>query len=136
VIIFDEELSATQNRNLEEKLNLKVVDRPGLILDIFAQRARTKEGKLQVELAQCLYLLPRLVGQWGHFSRQTGGIGTRGPGGTQLGVDRRRIREKISHIRRELERVRSAREIHRARRLSIPIPTISLGGYTHAETSR
>jgi GTPase len=135
LVIFDEDLSATQNRNLEEKLNLKVVDRTGLILDIFAQRARTKEGKLQVELAQCLYLLPRLVGQWGHFSRQTGGIGTRGPGETQLEVDRRRIRERISHIRRELERVGSSREIHRARRLSIPIPTVSVVGYTNAGKS-
>ncbi len=135
VVIFDEDLNPTQNRNLEEKLKIKVIDRTGLILDIFAQRARTREGKLQVELAQALYLLPRLVGQWGHFSRQAGGIGTRGPGETQLEVDRRRVREKISQIRKELKRVESAREIHRARRLSVPIPTISLVGYTNAGKS-
>jgi len=135
LVVFDEDLSATQNRNLEEKLKIKVIDLTGLILDIFAQRARTKEGKLQVELAQCIYLLPRLVGQWGHFSRQTGGIGTRGPGETQLEVDRRRIRERIVRIRGELERVRSSREIHRMRRLSIPVPTVSLVGYTNAGKS-
>jgi len=136
VVIFDEDLNATQNRNLEEKLKIKVIDRTGLILDIFAQRARTREGKLQVELAQAIYLLPRLVGQWGHFSRQAGGmIGTRGPGETQLEVDRRRVREKISRIRKELKRVESAREIHRAKRLSVPIPTVSLVGYTNAGKS-
>ncbi len=135
VIIFDEDLSASQNRNLEEKLKMKVVDRTGLILDIFAQRARTKEGKLQVALAQALYLLPRLVGQWAHFSRQTGGIGTRGPGETQLEVDRRRVREKISKLRRELEKVASSRHLHRTQRLSIPIPTVSLVGYTNAGKS-
>jgi len=135
VVIFDEDLSTTQNRNLEEKLSCKVIDRTGLILDLFAQRARTKEGKLQVELAQCLYMVPRLVGQWGHFSRQTGGIGTRGPGETQLEVDRRRIREKIDRIRRELKKVAASREIHRARRHLVPIPTVSLIGYTNAGKS-
>lgn len=135
LIIFDEDLSASQNRNLEERWGIKVVDRTGLILDIFAQRARTKEGKLQVEMAQSIYRLPRLVGQWGHFSKQAGGIGTRGPGETQLEVDRRRARERIAHIRQELERVRSSREIHRTRRLSIPIPTVSLIGYTNAGKS-
>jgi GTP-binding protein HflX len=135
VVIFDEDLSPSQNRNLEKILNIKVIDRTGLILDIFSQRARTKEGKLQVELAQSLYLLPRLVGQWGHFSRQTGGIGTRGPGETQLEVDRRRIREKVTRIRHELERVESAREIHRNKRQIIPIPTVSLVGYTNAGKS-
>lgn len=135
VVIFDEDLSPTQNRNLEEKLKIKVVDRTGLILDIFAQRARTREGKLQVELAQALYLLPRLVGQWGHFSKQAGGIGTRGPGETQLEVDRRRAREKITRIRQEIAKVESARKLHRTRRLTIPLPTVSLIGYTNAGKS-
>ncbi len=135
LILFDEDLTATQHRNLEEALEFKVVDRTGLILDIFAQRARTKEGKLQVELAQYLYLLPRLVGKGIHMSRQTGGIGTRGPGETQLEVDRRRLREKITRIRRELEGVKASRKIHRAKRLSVPIPTISLVGYTNAGKS-
>ncbi len=135
LLIFDEDLHPNQSRNLEEMLKLKVIDRTGLILDIFAQRAKTKEGKLQVELAQSLYFLPRLVGQWAHFSRQTGGIGTRGPGETQLEVDRRRVRERISKIRKELEKVKSSRELHRAKRLSVPIPTISLVGYTNAGKS-
>lgn len=135
LILFDEDLTATQHRNLEEILEKKVVDRTGLILDIFAQRARTKEGKLQVELAQYLYLLPRLVGKGIHMSRQTGGIGTRGPGETQLEVDRRRLREKITRIRRELEGVKASRHLHRAKRLSVPIPTVSLVGYTNAGKS-
>lgn len=135
LLIFDEDLHPNQNRNLEEMLKMKVIDRTGLILDIFAQRAKTKEGKLQVELAQSLYFLPRLVGQWAHFSRQTGGIGTRGPGETQLEVDRRRVREKISKIRKDLEKVKLSRELHRAKRLSVPIPTISLVGYTNAGKS-
>ncbi len=135
LILFDEDLTATQHRNLEEILEKKVVDRTGLILDIFAQRARTKEGKLQVELAQYLYLLPRLVGKGIHLSRQTGGIGTRGPGETQLEVDRRRLREKITRIKRELESVKASRKIHRAKRLSVPIPTVSLVGYTNAGKS-
>lgn len=135
LVILDEDLSATQNRNLEEQMKMKVIDRTGLILDIFAQRARTNEGKLQVELAQSLYLLPRLVGQWGHFSKQAGGIGTRGPGETQLEVDRRRVREKISRIRKQLDRVGSSREIHRAQRMSVPVPTVSLVGYTNAGKS-
>jgi len=135
LILFDEDLTATQHRNLEEVLQKKVVDRTGLILDIFAQRARTKEGKLQVELAQYIYLLPRLVGKGIHMSRQTGGIGTRGPGETQLEVDRRRLREKITRIRRELEGVKASRQLHRAKRLSVPIPTVSLVGYTNAGKS-
>ncbi len=135
LILFDEDLTATQHRNLEEILKKKVVDRTGLILDIFAQRARTKEGKLQVELAQNLYLAPRLVGKGIHMSRQTGGIGTRGPGETQLEVDRRRLREKITRIRRELESVKASRQLHRAKRLSVPIPTVSLVGYTNAGKS-
>lgn len=135
LVLFDEDLTATQHRNLEKILQKKVVDRTGLILDIFAQRARTKEGKLQVELAQNIYLLPRLVGQGIHMSRQTGGIGTRGPGETQLEVDRRRLREKITRIRRELESVKASRQIHRAKRLSVPIPTVSLVGYTNAGKS-
>ncbi|MBF0492916.1 MAG: GTPase HflX [Deltaproteobacteria bacterium] len=134
-VLFDEDLSPSQNRNLEEAIKIKVVDRTGLILDIFAQRAKSREGKLQVELAQDLYLQSRLVGQWGHLSRQTGGIGTRGPGETQLEVDRRLVKDKITRIKRELQRVASAREIHRSRRSEVPIPTVSLVGYTNSGKS-
>ncbi|HEX5035394.1 MAG TPA: GTPase HflX [bacterium] len=134
-VVFDEDLTPGQNRNLEEKLRCKVVDRTGLILDIFAQHARTKEGKLQVELAQCMYLMPRLVGQWAHFGRLGGGIGTRGPGETQLEVDRRRIRERISRIKGQLERVEVSRQLHRQKRAGVPIPTVAMVGYTNAGKS-
>src|SRR5262245_20644918 len=106
VIIFDEELSPSQAKNLEEALEAKVVDRTGLILDIFARRARTKEGKLQVELAQLEYRLTRLTGHRDYLSRLGGGIGTRGPGETKLEMDRRRIRHRISGLRREIEHIR------------------------------
>ncbi len=135
LVIVDHELSPVQNRNLEETWKTRVIDRTGLILDIFAQRARSKEGKLQVELAQYQYMLPRLVGAWSHFSKQQGGIGVRGPGETQLEVDRRRVRERISIIKKSLTKVTTAREIHRARRQAVPIPTISLIGYTNAGKS-
>ena len=104
-IIFDDELSPAQGRNLENLLSRKVLDRTQLILDIFAQRARSREGRLQIELAQLQYLLPRLTRMWHHLSRQTGGIGTRGPGETQLEVDRRRVQERIARLERELESV-------------------------------
>ena len=105
-VIFDNELSPAQGRNLENLFSRKVLDRTQLILDIFAQRARSREGRLQIELAQLQYLLPRLTRMWTHLSRQTGGIGTRGPGETQLEVDRRRVQERIARLERELEGVR------------------------------
>lgn len=135
IIIVDHELSPIQNRNLEEIWQTRVIDRTGLILAIFAQRARSKEGKLQVELAQYQYLLPRLVGAWTHFSKQKGGIGLRGPGEMQLEVDRRKARERISAIKRNLKKVSCSREIHRKQRQSVPIPTLSLIGYTNAGKS-
>lgn len=113
-----------------------MVDRTGIILDIFSLHAKSKEGKLQVELAQYQYFYPRLVGAWSHLSKQWGGgIGLRGPGETQLEVDRRRVREKIARIKKSLERVTSSREIHREKRESVPIPTITLVGYTNAGKS-
>lgn len=134
-VVFDEDLTPGQHRNLQEELKCKVVDRTGLILDIFAQHAESKEGKLQVELAQCYYLMPRLVGQWEHFGRLGGGIGTRGPGETQLEVDRRRVREKIGRIRNELGRVQRSRQLHRSKREGVPIPTVAMVGYTNAGKS-
>jgi GTP-binding protein HflX len=111
VVIVDEDLTPAQQRNLEAALKKRVVDRSQLILDIFAQRARSNEGKLQVELAQLEYLLPRLTRQWTHLSRLGGGIGTRGPGETQLEVDRRRIRERIAHLKRRLKTVERTRAL-------------------------
>lgn len=135
-VALDAELSPVQNRNLEVSWGVKVLDRTGLILDIFAQRAHSKEGKLQVELAQYEYLLPRLVGQWTHLSKQRGGgIGLRGPGETQLEVDRRRVRERIGLLKKNLERVSSSRFLHRQKRQSVPIPTVALIGYTNAGKS-
>jgi GTP-binding protein HflX len=135
VVVFDDALSAAQQRNLEKSLACKVVDRSALILDIFAQRARTTEGKLQVELAQLQYLLPRLTRQWTHLSRLGGGVGTRGPGETQLEVDRRRVRERITMLRRRLEDVARTRRLHRSERSAAPIPTVALVGYTNAGKS-
>ncbi len=135
VIIMDHELSPAQNRNLEEQWKVRVVDRTGLILDIFSQRAHSREGKLQVELAQLEYLFPRLVGAWSHLKAQQGGIGFRGPGETQLEVDRRRARERITFLKKSIGKVTSAREIHRSQRQSVPIPTLSLIGYTNAGKS-
>jgi len=134
-VVFDEDLTPGQNRNLEKAFRCKVVDRTGLILDIFAQHAKSKEGKLQVELAQCIYFMPRLVGQWEHFGRLGGGIGTRGPGETQLEVDRRRVRERISRIKQQLEKVETARHLHRNKREGVPIPTVAMVGYTNAGKS-
>ena len=135
LVIFDEDLTPAQQRNLESTLNVRVIDRSQLILDIFAQRARSNEGKLQVELAQLEYLLPRLTRQWTHLSRLGGGIGTRGPGETQLEVDRRRIREKISHLKRRLKTVERTRFLQRKERDNVPFATIALVGYTNAGKS-
>ena len=132
LMISDDALSPVQERNLGGSLGLKVIDRTALILDIFAQRARTMEGKLQVELEQLSYLLPRLVGQWKHQERLGGGIGTRGPGETQLESDRRMIRHRIEKIRGELGRVRVHRRLLRDRRKSAGVPVVALVGYTNA----
>ncbi len=134
-VIFDDELTPAQGRNLEKVLSRKVVDRTQLILDIFAQRAQTREGKLQIELAQLNYLLPRLTRMWTHLSRQSGGIGTRGPGETQLEVDRRRVQERISRLKEELEAVRRVRSVQRSARIRRQIPMVALVGYTNAGKS-
>ncbi len=138
--VFDNELSPSQMRVLSEELGVKVLDRAGLILDIFAQRAQTKEGQLQVELAQYQYLLPRLTGMWTHLVRQTasGGpspIGTRGPGETQLETDRRHIRRKIQKLKEELEQVRKVRSVQRRRREQNAIPVVAIVGYTNSGKS-
>jgi GTPase len=134
-VIFDDELSPAQGRNLENLLARKVLDRTQLILDIFAQRARSREGRLQIELAQLQYLLPRLTKMWHHLSRQTGGIGTRGPGETQLEVDRRRVQERIARLERELESVRKTRAIQRQGRKRHQWPVAAVVGYTNAGKS-
>src|SRR3954465_14507872 len=134
-VIFDNELSPAQGRNLEHLFSRKVLDRTQLILDIFAQRARSREGRLQIELAQLQYLLPRLTRMWTHLSRQTGGIGTRGPGETQLEVDRRRVQERIARLERELEAVRKVRSTQREGRRRHQWPVASVVGYTNAGKS-
>jgi GTP-binding protein HflX len=133
--IFDHDLTPTQQRNLEHALDVRVIDRTQLILDIFAARARTREGRLQVELAQLNYLLPRLTGRGKEMSRLGGGIGTRGPGETQLETDRRRIARRIRKIREDLESVRAGRAVHRRQRQSVPLATVALVGYTNAGKS-
>ena len=135
VVIFDHDLTPTQQRNLERALERKVVDRTQLILDIFARRARTREGQLQVELAQLNYLLPRLAGRGVEMSRLGGGIGTRGPGETQLETDRRRIARRIAKIQQHLEAVRSGRAVQRRQRQAVPLATAALVGYTNAGKS-
>jgi GTP-binding protein HflX len=135
VLIVDHELTPTQQRNLEKATAIKVIDRTQLILDIFAHRARTAEGRLQVELAQLKYMLPRLSGQGTSLSRLGGGIGTRGPGETKLETDRRRIATRIKKLETNIERVRTGRALHRENRDSVPVPTISLAGYTNAGKS-
>ena len=132
VVIFDNELTPAQLRQIEERVGRKVVDRTQLILDIFARRARTREGKLQVELAQLKYLLPRLVGASTALSRLGGGIGTRGPGETKLETDRRRIRTRIHAISEDIEHVRKRRAQSRERRHKASVPTVALVGYTNA----
>ena len=135
MVIFDNDLSPSQMRVLTESLGVQVLDRCGLILDIFAQRARTREGRLQVELAQYQYLLPRLLGMWTHLERQEGAIGTRGPGETQLETDRRHIRRKIQKLREELEQVRRVRATQRTRREKNEVPVVAIVGYTNAGKS-
>ncbi len=134
-VVFDHELTPTQLRNLERRLEIKVLDRNQLILDIFARRARTSEGQLQVELAQLNYLLPRLAGRGTQMSRLGGGIGTRGPGETQLETDRRRIGRRIAKLKTEIERVRATRGVQRSQRQAVPLSTLSLVGYTNAGKS-
>jgi GTP-binding protein HflX len=140
MVIFDDELSPSQQRNLENALGVKVLDRTALILDIFAMRARTREGRLQVELAQAEYLLPRLAGQWSHLERlgssgRQGAIGVRGPGETQLETDRRLARERIGRLKREIEDVRRQRSLYRRRRARSGVPVVALVGYTNAGKS-
>ncbi len=133
--IFDDELSPRQQRKLEEVLGVKVIDRTALILDIFAKQARTHEGQLQVELAQHQYLLPRLVGQWSHFEQLGGGIGTRGPGESQLETDRRLINKRINRLQHEIEDVKRHRALYRLRRKEVGMPIVALVGYTNAGKS-
>jgi GTP-binding protein HflX len=135
VVIFNDELSPRQQRNLEEALEVKVIDRTALILDIFARRAQTREGQLQVELAQHQYLLPRLAGQWSHLERLGGGIGTRGPGESQLETDRRLIRRRIHRLQSQIEAVRRHRALYRQKRRRSHIPVVALVGYTNAGKS-
>ncbi|MBL7124563.1 MAG: GTPase HflX [Dehalococcoidales bacterium] len=135
VVIFDDELSPIQQRNLEEILKVKVIDRSALILDIFGRRAKTREGQLQVELAQHQYLLPRLAGQWSHLERLGGGIGTRGPGERQIETDRRLIRQKIHRLKAQLEEVRKHRALYRQRRKKSGSPVVAIVGYTNAGKS-
>ena len=135
LVIFDDELSPSQQRRLEDVLQVKVLDRTALILDIFARRAQTREGCLQVELAQSEYLLPRLAGQWSHLERLEGAIGTRGPGETQLETDRRLVRDRIARLKREIEAVRRQRALYRRRRARAGVPVVALVGYTNAGKS-
>ena len=135
MVVFDNELSPGNIRALEEIVGVTVLDRSALILDIFAQRARTKEGRLQVELAQYKYLLPRLSGMGASLSRQGGGIGTRGPGETQLESDRRHIRDRINRLEEELEQVRKVRAVQRERRMKNSVPVVAIVGYTNAGKS-
>jgi GTPase len=135
VVLFNHDLTATQLRNLENALPCRVVDRTQLILDIFARHARTREGQLQVELAQLEYILPRLTGRGATMSQLGGGIGTRGPGETQLETDRRRIQRRLQHLKEELENVRRVRSQQRQRRESVPVPAVALVGYTNAGKS-
>ncbi len=143
LLVFDEELTPRQQRNIEEALNIKTLDRTALILDIFARHARTREGRLQVELAQLEYRLPRLTRLWTHLSRQAGGggggsggsVGLRGPGETQLEVDRRQARERINHLKDELKLVHQQRELYRQKRRRAGVPVVALVGYTNAGKS-
>ena len=135
MVIFDNELSPGNLRALEEIMGVPVLDRSALILDIFAQRAKTKEGRLQVELAQYKYLLPRLSGMGANLSRQGGGIGTRGPGETKLETDRRHIRERINRLEEELEQVRKVRSVQRERRIKNSVPVVAIVGYTNSGKS-
>jgi GTP-binding protein HflX len=135
VVIADDELTPLQQNNLEERLKVKIIDRVALILDIFAARAHTREGRLQVELAQQIYRYPRLAGQWQHLERLGGGIGTRGPGESQLETDRRLVREKIHRLEEQIEAVRRHRDLYRQRRKRSAIPVVAIVGYTNAGKS-
>jgi GTP-binding protein HflX len=135
MVVFDHDLTPTQQRNLEKAIGTKVLDRTQLILDIFASRARTREGRLQIELAQLNYRLPRLSGHGVEMSRLGGGIGTRGPGETKLETDRRRIAHRIKRIEDDLNGVRTGRALHRQRRSAVPLATLALAGYTNAGKS-
>lgn len=135
LLIIDGEISASQQRNLEKILEAQVIDRTGLILDIFARRAHTAEGKLQVELAQLEYLLPRLANMWSHLERIRGGIGLRGPGETQIETDRRLVRDRIGLLKRKVEEIRHRRSVQRSQRAQSQIPLLSLVGYTNAGKS-
>ena len=135
MVVFDNDLSPSQQRALEQMTGVMVMDRSGLILDIFAQRARTREGRLQVELAQYKYLLPRLTGMWTHLERQEGSIGTRGPGETQLETDKRLIRKRIQKLEQELREVRKIRGVQRERRIKNSVPVVAIVGYTNAGKS-
>ncbi len=134
-VIVNDELAPRQQRELEDALKIKVIDRTALILDIFARSARTSEGKLQVELAQHQYILPRLAGQWSHLERLGGGIGTRGPGESQIETDRRLIRNRINKIKKQIEDVRKHRELYRRKRQKSSTPLVALVGYTNAGKS-
>jgi GTP-binding protein HflX len=135
VVIVDDELTPVQQRNLEDRLKVKVIDRVALILDIFAKRARTHEGRLQVELAQHQYLFPRLAGQWSHLERLGAGIGTRGPGESQLETDRRLIRRRLQRLETQIEAVRKHRQLYRYQRQKSAIPVVAIVGYTNAGKS-
>src|SRR5258706_15684850 len=135
LLLFDHDLSPSQQRNIEREVDLRVIDRTQLILDIFAKHARTREGQLQVELAQLEYLMPRLAGRGSEMSQLGGGIGTRGPGETQLETDRRKIYRRIRHVKEQLEEVRRNRAQQRQRREAVPVPTVALVGYTNAGKS-
>jgi GTP-binding protein HflX len=135
LIICDDELNPTQQRNLENSLMIKVIDRTALILDVFALRAQSREGTLQVKLAQQQYLLPRLAGQWSHLERLGGGIGTRGPGESQIETDRRLVRQSVLNLKKELAQVASRRSLYRRKRNVTQIPEIALVGYTNAGKS-
>ncbi|MCG3205893.1 MAG: GTPase HflX [Elusimicrobia bacterium] len=134
-VVFDDDLTPAQQTNIEELIPAKIVDRTRLILDIFAQRARTKEGQLQIELAQLDYLVPRLTGSWRGFSQQMGGIGTRGPGEKKIEVERRYVRERMKHLKKEIEDVRRHRDRARDGRQEVPLPQVALVGYTNVGKS-
>ena len=135
VVLFDDELSPLQQRHLEDALQVKIIDRAALILDVFSKRARTREGQLQVELAQHQYLLPRLAGQWSHLDRLGGGIGTRGPGESQLETDRRRAQQRIHILKNKIGKVRKQRKLYRRKRKKNELPIIALVGYTNTGKS-
>lgn len=134
-LAFDEELKPAQQKNLAEKIPAKILDRTRLILDIFAKRARTREGILQVELAQLSYLLPRMTERYGRFEQQVGGIGTRGPGERKLEVEARHIRDRMAHLRRQTASIKLHRDVARERRHNVPLPTVAIVGYTNAGKS-